>query len=249
MNHLSYWAQRIGAITGLLVIIIVLPLALPQLLFAHKIEHGGLALYSDFRVPEKQGKFILGEIKRRLDSSPIKDDGVSMRVYIPNSDWRRDLLWIIPPKYVGGFVIVPLSRKHAFLSGADFEKNELIAPTGYRPQPPRTLVYYGAHELTHLMIARKVGWVSFYRVPDWINEGLADYVALPPETAANLYASIGEEDADLDMMNAHGVYAPYRLLVTYLLEDEGWSVDQLINSRLPIEEAQAIAFPELRKHK
>ena len=246
MKHVSYWAKRAGILFGLLAIIILLPLALPKLLFAYKLERGELSLYSDTRLPEQKGEFILREIKQKLDASPIEADGRPMQIYIPDSPWRRAWLWIIPPKYVGGFVVVPVSRRHAFLSGADFDTNELIAPTGYRPEPPRTLVYYGAHELTHLVIARKVGWTTFYQIPNWINEGLADYVALPREPAAILYAEIGEGSASQEVINTHGVYAPYRLLVTYFLEVEGWSIDRLLECRLTLKEAQAVAFPMLR---
>ena len=86
-------------------------------------------------------------------------------------------------------------------------------------------------------------------MPVWVREGIADYVAMPPESAATLFSKIGERDADLAMMRAYGVYAPYRLLVTYFLEEAGWSIDQLLASDLTLEEAREIVFEELRQNR
>ena len=149
-----------------------------------------------------------------------------MQIYIANSSWRRHWLWIVPPNMAGGFVAVPATRQHAFFSGADFEADELISPSGYRTQPPRTLAYYGAHELTHVATAQTLDLVSYYLMPEWIREGIADYVAMPGESTAALFSKIGDRKADLEMMKNHGVYAPYRLLVTYFLEEEEWTIDQ-----------------------
>jgi hypothetical protein len=65
-----------------------------------------------------------------------------------------------------------------FLRHADWR------PTGcdgrHTVPPPRTLSYYLIHEITHLMVADRVGAVGIVRMPRWVNEGFADYVALGP---------------------------------------------------------------------
>ena len=243
----NHWFRGLLILTLCGTCLVVFPLMYPQVLFAYKVEQGNLSIRSDYPVPAEEGTFILSEISKRLDTSPLKLPQEPMQLYIPHEgSWRMNWVWIIPPKEVGGFVVVPFTGRHAFLSGADYTTNELIAPTGYRPLPPRTLSYYGVHELTHVVIARKVGAFSFYEIPVWINEGLADYAALSGASAADLYAAIGEGEADRDTINDHGFYAPYRLLVTYFLEEEGWSVDQLLESRMPLEEAREVVFSNLR---
>ena len=239
--------KKCVALLGLFICLVILPLVYPQSLFAYKVNMGNLSVYSDQAIPQSEAEAFLGQIKHRLDNSPFQVGALRMQIYIANTAWRRSWLWLIPPNTAGGFVVVPLTGHHAFFSGADFKTNELIAPSGYRTQPPRTLVYYGAHELTHVATAAKVGWTNFYRTPVWVKEGIADYVALPSETAAELYLKIGEREADLEMMKTHGVYAPYRLLVTYFLEESGWTIDQLLDCRLTFEEAQAIVFESLRE--
>ncbi len=82
-------------------------------------------------------------------------------------------------------------------------------------------------------------------MPKWIREGLPDYVAMPKQSAASLYNKIGQRDADLAMIKAHGAYPPYRLLVTYFLDQAHWTLDQLMASNLTLNQARAIAFKAL----
>ena len=42
------------------------------------------------------------------------------------------------------------------------------------------------------------------------------------------------------MMVRYGSYPRYRLLVTFFLEKQGWSVDQLLKTRLTEDEADAM---------
>ena len=240
------WFWR-GSLFALMAILFVaLPLVFPKPLFSHSVTVGELSVHSDRPIPQAEGEQFLQEVQQKLAQSPIEADGMPMQIYITNTEWRWRWLWIVPNKDAGGFVAAPVTRRHTFFSGANFYTDELISPTGYRTQPPRTLDYFGAHELTHVATLETLGLIQFYQTPTWVIEGIADYVAMPPESAADLYAKIGEQDADLAMMRAHGVYAPYRLLVTYFLEEEGWSIDQLLATDWTLGEARAVVFPALR---
>ena len=223
------------------------PLLHPSPLFAHRVERGDLSFRSDAPIPAAPAMGVLEEIERRLARSPLGPPDASLPIYVVERDWVRSWLWIVPPGTAGGFVAPPVTRGHAFFSGADFEADSLIGPTGYRTKPPRTLAYYGAHELTHVMTIRRVGGLGFHLRPEWVIEGLADYVGMPAESASALYAKIGRADADLPMMKAHGVYAPYRLAVTWFLEDEGWTIEELLETDLDFEEARAIVWAGIER--
>lgn len=226
-------------------IFILAPLLYPDPLFPYRLEVEGFGIQSDQPIPIDGATQFLKEVDARMSRSPLSMQMPPMTVYVPNAAWLRNWLWLIVPGNAGGFVVVPITRQHTFFSGADFLTNELIAPSGYRIQPPRTLAYYGAHEFTHIATFNTLGLVDYYLLPAWVREGLADYVAMPRERASSLYARIGQNDADIEMMKAYGVYAPFRLLVTWLLEEEGWSVDQLLTTRLSLEEARARVFSSL----
>lgn len=233
---------------GFLVLFISAPLIYPKPLFPYAVSSEGLSVHSDMQLSQVQTEKFLKEVKAKLKDAPIHYKENPMQIYVANVSWHRTWLWLIHRgAQVGGFVVAPLTREHAFFSGADFESNELISPSGYRPHPPRTLVYYGVHELMHVVTIKNVGWYRFATMPVWVREGLADYVAMPTERADKLYAKIGQKKLDLSMMKAHGVYAPYRLLVIYFLEEEGWSIERLLESDLTLEEAQAIVFGDLEK--
>jgi hypothetical protein len=49
------------------------------------------------------------------------------------------------------------------------------------------------------------------------------------------------------MMVRYGSYPRYRLLVTFFLERKGWSVDQLLNTRLTDEEANEMMRADAKR--
>lgn len=240
------WGKRIGISTILILLFVAFPLVFPKPLFAYGVVDGSLSVYSDRPIPQDKALQLLQQVNEKLEKSPIPYTASPMQIYIVNTTWRWRWLWIVPNRVAGGFIAPPATRQHTFFSGADFETDELISPSGYRTQPPRTLSYFGAHELTHVMTNNSVGVIRYHQMPTWVVEGLADYVAMERESSAELYAKIGEQDADLAMMQAYGVYAPYRLLVTYFLDDSGWTIEQLLATDLSLEEARTIVFTELR---
>ncbi len=238
------WLKRISGILFAVGIFVAAPLIYPSPLFAFAAVNGQLSVHSDQPIPVVKAKKFLADVRRRMKRLPELSIKNPMQIYIANNPWRRNWLWVIAPK-AGGFVAPPATGWHAFFSGADFMTDELIAPSGYRTQPPRTLAYYGAHELTHVVMSKKLGWVRFHMMPKWVREGLPDYVAMPQENAATLFEEIKDRNADLAMMKAHGVYAPYRLLVTWFLEEAHWPVGKLMASNLSLNQAQAIVFAAL----
>jgi hypothetical protein len=214
----------------------------PQTLFAHTLRGNLLEVYSDTPIDEPGGRAFIDRTESILAKWPIQSakPAGTIRLFIANTPWRRQILFTSRPQ-VGGLVYFPLSGTNAFLSGADFENGLLIARSGAIMQPPRTLAYYGAHEAAHLLTGRQVGTIAYLTMPEWIREGVADYVAL--EGAAD-YAELAAAAADLQgqtplgIINRFGVYPKYRLLVAYFLEREGWSVEQLLGSGMSLAEAE-----------
>ena len=52
---------------------------------------------------------------------------------------------------------------------------------------------------------------------------------------------------DIPMMMKYGSYPRYRLLVTYFIEKKGWSVDQLLQTRLTEDEATEIMRADAKR--
>jgi hypothetical protein len=163
----------------------------------------------------------------------IADEGRSTAVppLRHQRDWRQRLFFLINTDahglaYPGGSV---------FLSGADFNKGRLIRD-GDVPPPPRD---YCAHEIAHT-IAREHGFNEF-QVPRWMFESFPDYVGIEKrQSFEELQRLVGDRPADIPMMVRYGGDPRYRLLVTYFIEKKGWSVDQLFQSRLTENGANAL---------
>ena len=75
-------------------------------------------------------------------------------------------------------------------------------------------------------------------MPKWVWEGFADYVAIENrESFEELRDALGDRPVDIPMRMKYGFYPRYRLLVRFFIERKGWSVEQLLQSRLTEDEA------------
>ena len=205
----------------------------PDPLFAFSLGSGKIIVSSDRPIPSAGGERFLRDCERLLDRSPLKASGRQYRVYVTNEDWRHHLFFLPDPKAWGlayGF------GGTVFLSGADFEIGRVVH-WGYVGTPPRTLASLCAHELTHIITWEHVG-LARYRVPKWVWEGFADYVAIENrESFEELRDALGDRPVDIPMRMKYGFYPRYRLLVRFFIERKGWSVEQLLQSRLTEDEA------------
>jgi len=207
----------------------------PDPLFAFSLGSGKIIVSSDRPIPSTGGERFLRDCERLLDRSPLSATARQYRIYVTNEEWRRLLFFFARPKpwglaYFFGF------GGTAFLSGANFE-NGRVVHRGYVGTPPRTLAYLCAHELTHIIASEHLGLARFH-VPTWVWEGFPDYVGIENrESFEDLRDALGDRPVDIPMMMQYGSYPRYRLLVTFFLERKGWSVDQLLKTRLTEDEA------------
>jgi hypothetical protein len=104
--------------------------------------------------------------------------------------------------------------------------------------PPRTLSYYLIHEITHLMVAERVGAWRIVRMPRWMNEGFADYVALGP--APPQMVALAEAGAPCPPRH-WGTYGRERVCVTLALARLSGDLDALF--ALDAESARTGACP------
>ncbi len=221
-------------------------LAHPQPLYAFSFEEGRLSLHSDRPFDVQNAKLVLADVERRLDTAPatIRDGQSTFRIFISNDEWRRRLLFLW--NYgAGGVNYYPLGT-NVFLRAANVDRDRLRRTDGADVPPPRTLAYYAAHEIAHSFIGHHTGAVANWRLPRWIREGLADYVAFAGDVDIEaLTAQLRAGDTDLDPQ-ASGLYARYRLLVAYFLQRQGWSVDRLLASGMSEEEALRRLLADVR---
>jgi hypothetical protein len=217
----------------------------PDPLFAYSLGTGKIVVASDRPIPSAGGERFLRECERLLERSPLKAKARQYRVYVTNEDWRQRLFFLPIPKAWGGAYAYPFGG-NAFLSGANFDTGRVVH-WGYVGTPPRTLAWLCAHELTHIVVGEHVGLARF-RLPRWVWEGLPEYVGIENrQSFEELRGALGDRPVDIPMMIRYGSYPRYRLLVTFFLEKKGWSVDQLLQSRLSEAEATEIMRTDGRR--
>ena len=169
----------------------------------------------------------------------LQAGGRRYKIYVTNVAWHHRLFFAAAPGALGATIAYGLGAD-SFLSGADFAAGRLVHWT-YVPAPPRTLAFFCAHELTHIITAEHVGIVRFYEMPDWVREGFPDYVGIEHrESFERLRDELGARPEDSLLRAIYGSYPRYRLLVTYFLEKKRWSLAQLLRTDLTQAEATAI---------
>ena len=228
-----------GAALAAVLLSIVGLMAWPEPLFAFSVGAGKIIIASDRSIPPAGGERLIHDCGRLLERSPLKAESPHYHLLVTNEDWRHRLFFLPHPD-AGGIEYYFGFRGTAFLSGANFDTGRHVK-WSYVTTPPRTLAYFCAHELTHIIVDEHSGVVGKLRLRGWVKEGFPDYVAVANrQSFEQLREALGERPVDVPMMQAYGGYPRYRLLVTYFLEKKGWSVEQLLNTRLTDDEATAI---------
>ncbi len=206
-------------------------LCMPQPFFSHSVRAGGVVLYSDRPIPEAAAREVLRRSLDKLANCPLYTAHREAAVYLCNSRWRQ-ILFFGRHYGAGGVSPFPLTT-NVFLRNAAVAQNRLISPGGELVPGARTLDYFVAHEVTHELTGRAVGAWEFYRMPQWIREGYADYVGKGPATGYTALRQALLADAPEMDFQRSGQYGRFHLLVAYLLERRRWTVDRLLREPWP----------------
>jgi hypothetical protein len=208
----------------------------PQPAFAYHVQSGRLSLFSDIPFDVEKSKVLLAEVDRRLRLASLDHGDGEHRIFVANSYWHARLvfLWNFG---AGGVNYYPLTR-NVFIRESDIDSNRVLRTAGPVP-PPRTFAYYATHEIAHSLAGEAAGPLAYHSLPAWIREGVADYIGLAqPVDFENLIERLRADDPELDPKRS-GLYLRYRLLVSYFIDHEHWSLEQLLASPMPQPEAEA----------
>lgn len=163
---------------------------------------------------------MLASVRRKLARIPFAHESTAYDIFVCDDDWRWSSFTLLDTRSAA-VARSPLSRD-VIVRAADFTQNRYRQASGTDAPADRPLDYLLAHELTHLAVTNHLGVGRALRLPIWVREGYADYIARGPtfDHAAALRAE--HEHA--------GRYAGHALLVAHLLEREGWSVEALLTN-------------------
>jgi hypothetical protein len=228
--HLKVARRIVYSMVGVLgaIGLYLIVLCQPGMLFRCSFTYDGITLYSDDPIPAIEAERVLKDVEKRLASTPLSGhrSGRGIRVYLCNRAWR----FILFANYryrVGGLAYPPLTD-NVFLRAVHLETNRLIGPSGKEVPGERTLSYFIAHEIMHVLIARELGAAGYARLPTWKDDGYADYVAKGGDFAyERVLSQLRMGDPELDPQYS-GLYLRYHLLVAYLLDRNGVSVREML---------------------
>lgn len=243
--------------TALIIALVLLYLGLltfPQPFFHDRLQVANLTLYSDRPIPLKPGTAILTEVGRRLSRSEIYNAKIPYRIFICND--RTRFAFFTNFNYRAGGINYPLFNRNSFLRPSNIARDRLTGPSGHEVPEARTLTYFITHEVTHGVTAAYTGSLNYFRLPTWIREGYADYVALYQGLGAfdnsakcqnrfDFQANLIKFRNDAREMSPQksGLYLRYHLLVAYRLDIQPRSVTALFKEKPP----QAAVEAEIRK--
>ena len=152
-------------------------LANPQALFRHDRGTDMLSFHSTSPLPP-EAEITAQEVMRAVAVSPLGAPTRPIRIFMVDEGWPVRLFFVGSPD-ASGLTYPVISTRNVFLRYVDLPAGRLSF-RGHAVPPPRTLHYYLVHEVAHLVLAERVGRLRIASVPRWINEGVADYVALGP---------------------------------------------------------------------
>jgi hypothetical protein len=213
----------LGLVLASLAYLVVL--AYPQPLFADEITRGGLTVHATVPMPAAMQTTVDRSLAR-LQRSPLHTRAGHVHVFICQSP--RVFALFARQNYRVGGVADWLVGQHAFLRESDLEADRLIAPSGTPVAADRPLSYFIAHEVMHIAIARHIGRARYSRLPQWVDDGYADYIARDIDYSLAL-SKMKEGARELDPRRS-GLYLRYQLLVAYLLDKKGLGIDALLTN-------------------
>ena len=198
-------------------------LCYPQVLFAHQVTYKNFTVYS--REPLDQNVYaMLDKVEATLATSEINNTAVKPKIFLTGSHQ----LYAALSFYIGansfGKGMPVLANSNVFINKADVAK-DLV----FRRAPEydsRSLSGVVSHEITHLLVRQKFGYVKNLTMPAWKKEGYAEYVAggttIDYATGVRRWKANPGDDTGYQ-------YFKYYMLVKYLLDTEKLSVEDLFD--------------------
>ncbi|HVU51680.1 MAG TPA: hypothetical protein VHL80_13385 [Polyangia bacterium] len=200
----------------------------PQPLFAYTLQRGNIVLHARAPLPPEAAP-MLDDALARVSRSPLYDAARTHDVFL--CDTPRLYGFFAMGRRSGG-ITQTWAAGNVFIRPANVRRGRVLDSAGREKGGERTLAYFVAHEVTHAMAGDRFGRFSAWRLAPFQNEGYADYVAYArPVDLARGRADLQAGTIEMDPARS-GLYDRYRLLVGYLLQRRGLSVDDLFARKL-----------------
>ena len=215
--------KRLGVAAGMVVLLVLIQATLllyPDPLFSHHIAYRNFRVHSVDPIPAEITT-VLDRTAYLLSRSPIYDPSQIHEICLCQGT-RMVKFLLLREVHFGANIATGTT----FITYGDVVNDR---STWFHPaegeSPSRTLSGVIVHEIIHHQIRTRVGFRADRRLPEWIKEGYCDVVAresgVDPEWGIDVLLSRGSKAGTLRHFTE-------RIMVDYLLNDAGWSVDDLL---------------------
>lgn len=210
----------------------------PAPLFSQRRTHGNITVFMREEIPPGIVP-LLDRVRELLSTSELDEEGLHHDVYIFN-DYSLIRFLMLRDVHFGA----NLPNGITFISDADVECDiARCRPLGPYDRRRRTLSESIAHEVTHALIRRRVGWWANRRLPSWIKEGYCEYVA---------QGAVIDDAMGLSLLKRGGATTPglpqfrNRLMMEYLINERGLSIEEILADPPEFEAVEAGVIELLR---
>ena len=210
----------------------VLLLVFPEVVFAERVVYKNFRVYSSQSI-DRNIYPILDRVQARLATSGIDDPHAVHRIFLCESP---GLYRFFAPGKAGSFGV-----SYGLLNETFLAPSAVATDTITRSAPrhnTRSLSSVIAHELTHLLLARRFGVVRDFFTPSWKKEGFCEYVAGEPTLGRDEGIRLMREGRD----NSSGPLSYFISYATmkYLIDVKGDSVERIFATDYPVKDPGAL---------
>ncbi len=209
-------------LTLLLVVYLIL-LFFPEIAFGNKVQYKSFIIYSHSQVDRKIFT-ILDRAESLIDSSELhKIKTGKNKLYLCNSFIEY---FFFAPTQKGAFACNnPLTGK-ILISKSNILQN--YVERNDSENNFRTLSGTIAHEVTHSLMKKHLGFIRYIQLDTWINEGYSDFIA--KESSFDYKNGMTLLCNYENSSQASFKYFKYRLYIEYLINTKKITFNQILKS-------------------
>ena len=177
-RNLLFYSVILAALAGsLLVFWYRWPILYPYSYFEYRSTYGGFTVYSDSTIDPQFGE-IIGEVRRRMNRVEGYDPGISYPLFICHRQrcYERFARQMGVSIFSQGLTMEPMGYAVVNLEAIAVIDNARTRPYPYTlaQGDPAHII---AHELVHLVATSRLGIWKTVMLPEWKEEGYAEYAA------------------------------------------------------------------------
>jgi hypothetical protein len=202
-------------------------LLFPSIFFKHKIEYKSFIIYSHSETGKKIFP-ILDSAENLIRYSDLYKKGTGkFKVFLCNSFFEYS---VFAPTERNAFASNNILTNNIFLSKSDIDQNRVERHNDENNL--RTLSGVIAHEATHTLIKRDLGFISYLLLDTWKNEGYSDFIAKESsfEYIIGMYFICNSKTPSSPSFK----YFKYRMYLQYLIDVKGLSFNQIANQNFKL---------------